>query len=108
MIRIPDGLRAKYDEWLGGHAVPVGEHGAYRKWLRFYLDFCRKYGHGYAADSSLEPLLTKLTSKGQAEEELANGEQQVSPARIAGWRTVPGEDSLAEGELQEKIGRAHV
>ena len=32
MIRVPDGLRAKYDVWLEGHAVPVGEHEAYRKW----------------------------------------------------------------------------
>ena len=48
MTRVPDGLRAKYDVWLEGHAVQVGEHEAYRKWLRFYLDFCRKYGPGYA------------------------------------------------------------
>jgi len=64
--------------WLEGHAVPVGEHGGYRKWLRFYLDFCRKYGHGYAADSSLEPFLTKLTSKGQGQEELGQAAAAVS------------------------------
>jgi integron integrase len=70
MVRIPEGLRVKYDVWLEGQAVPAEERAAYRKWLRFYLDFCRKYGHGYAADSSLAPFLAKLTAKGQAQEAL--------------------------------------
>ena len=44
-----------------------GEWGGYRKWLRFYLDFCHKYGHSYAGAESLPPFLDKLASKGQSD-----------------------------------------
>ncbi len=45
MIQIPDGVQATYDAWLETEGVPGGERRFYRKWLRFYLDFCREYGH---------------------------------------------------------------
>jgi len=36
-----------------------------RKWLRYYLDFCRKYGHGYLEEQSLALFAEKLLDKGQ-------------------------------------------
>ena len=67
MIKVPAGLWRKYAEQLGEANVPPDELGDYRKWLRYYLDFCRKYGHAYAAGDSLPPFLEKLASKGQSD-----------------------------------------
>jgi hypothetical protein len=53
MLKAPEALWRKFDKWLSTRGVPVKEQAAYRKWLRYYLDFCHKYGHlseepGYA------------------------------------------------------------
>jgi hypothetical protein len=40
-------------------AISEREHPDYRKWLRFYLDFCDKYGHAPRSGSSLSPFLAK-------------------------------------------------
>jgi hypothetical protein len=34
--------------------------------VRFYLDFCTKYGHSPALPTSLGPFLTKLAAKNQS------------------------------------------
>jgi len=43
MLAIPSALHAQFEEHLGNEAVPNGLHGVYKKWLRYYLDFCQKY-----------------------------------------------------------------
>ena len=55
MIGVPEGLWRKYDALLSSRHVPRGEWGGYRKWLRFYLDFCSKYRHEYAKADSIPP-----------------------------------------------------
>lgn len=65
MIKVPDGLWRKYDAEMAGAGVAPATRGGYRKWLRYYLDFCRKYGHPYARPASLPPFLDKLASKRQ-------------------------------------------
>ncbi len=47
MIKLPKALVDKFNDWLEREAVDARRHGEYRKWLRYYLDFCHKYGHGY-------------------------------------------------------------
>ena len=66
MIRGPRKLWEKYDRWLAAENVPRNQHGEYRKWLRFYLDFCTKYDHEYANPASLGPFVEKLVAKRQA------------------------------------------
>jgi len=46
--------------------VPTPERPEYHKWVRFYLHFCTKYGHGPALPASLGPFLAKLASKNQS------------------------------------------
>jgi len=53
MITLPKALVDKFNDWLGREAVDTNRHGEYRKWLRYYLDFCHKYGHGYLDKKSL-------------------------------------------------------
>ena len=55
----------KYDRLLINSDVPPKDYPAYRKWLRFYLDFCKKYHHGYAEQSSLPLFIDKFDSKHQ-------------------------------------------
>lgn len=47
--------------------VPGTEWNDARKWTRFYLDFCGKYGHSPRSPSSLGPFLAKLAEKGQGQ-----------------------------------------
>ena len=39
--------------------------GAYKKWLRYYLDFCQKYHFPPIHKDSLPPLIRKLQEKKQ-------------------------------------------
>lgn len=65
MITLPKALIDKFNDWLGREAVDTKRHGEYRKWLRYYLDFCHKYGHGYLDKQSLGLFTEKLKDKGQ-------------------------------------------
>ena len=46
--------------------VPADQHPDYHKWVRFYFNFCQKYGHSPTSSTSLVPFLTKLASKRQS------------------------------------------
>ncbi len=59
-------IRVAYDRKLDRAQVPASERPDYHKWLRFYLDFCHKYGHGPALPTSLGSFLTKLAEKNQS------------------------------------------
>jgi hypothetical protein len=61
-------LDIRFDRTLS-EVVPREKWGEYRKWVRFYLHFCDKYGHDVADVGSLPLFLDKLKSKGQMEEQ---------------------------------------
>jgi len=65
IIKIPEALRRKYDHLLVTGSVPPKEYAAYKKWLQFYLDFCKKYKHSYAERKSLSLFCDKLRDKHQ-------------------------------------------
>ena len=65
MLKIPPEVMEKFDRLLVNSDIPPGEYPACRKWLRFYLDFCKKYQHGYADPASLALFVEKLKSKNQ-------------------------------------------
>ena len=44
MIPIPQNINTLYSALLIQKAVLAKYHPYYRKWLRYYLDFCQKYG----------------------------------------------------------------
>lgn len=43
MISIPAALLTRFEECLFAHNIADTYHIHYKKWLRFYLDFCEKY-----------------------------------------------------------------
>jgi len=65
MIKMPETLRKKYDHLLVTSNVSPKEYAAYKKWLLFYLDFCKKYNHPYAGPKSLLLFCDKLREKYQ-------------------------------------------
>ncbi|MEW6186534.1 MAG: integron integrase [Thermodesulfobacteriota bacterium] len=68
MLAIPSGLQTRFEAYLREKAVPIQLHGEYKKWLRYYLDFCQKYKFPPTRNGSLPPFIHKLQEKRQTEE----------------------------------------
>ncbi len=79
MKTLSPALIAAFDQSLKASAVPLGMQMDYRKWLRFYLDFCMKYRHPPRDPDSLEPFLQKLASKNQSK---ASQEQAAASVKL--------------------------
>ena len=77
MISSPEALWDKFNSWLERDAVDCARHGDCRKWLRYYLDFCHKYGHGYVEEGSLGLFARKLETKGQDAQQIDDASKAV-------------------------------
>ena len=66
MIVIEEALKNRYSACLVQNSVPKNLYGAYLKWLRYYADFCSKYGFEKEEATSLKSFLVKLRDKGQS------------------------------------------
>jgi hypothetical protein len=67
MLPLPPDLLARYDETLSQSAIPAHQQPHYRKWLRFYLDFCGKYDQQPLERETVRAFLRKLREKDQPE-----------------------------------------
>jgi integron integrase len=65
MLPILPALQAQFEEHLKKKSIPVGLHGLHKKWLRYYLDFCRKYDCPAGQTESLPRYIQKLREKKQ-------------------------------------------
>jgi hypothetical protein len=63
MLPIPPEVQVQFEGQLGKRSVPNGLHGLYKKWLRYYLDFCQKYHFPPAHSQSLPRFIQKLNEK---------------------------------------------
>jgi hypothetical protein len=45
MQQVPADNSAAFERRLDQARVPAAQRPDYHKWVRFYLDFCQKYGH---------------------------------------------------------------
>ena len=66
MQQVPPDVWAAFERRLDQAQVPSGQRPDYLKWVRFYSDFCAKYGHSPALPTSLGPFLNKLAAKNQS------------------------------------------
>lgn len=66
MIDIPVNIGARYEQKLAQEKVPLAYLGFYNKWMRFFWDFCHKYGHKTAEPESLPLFIEKLKAKKQS------------------------------------------
>jgi hypothetical protein len=54
---------AEYEKALDSASISRELRPQFRKWLRFYLDFCAKYGYSPGLKSSLPLFMAKLASR---------------------------------------------
>ena len=78
MLKVPVDVQTGFDQKLDAVGVARPEQSEYRKWLRFYLDFCGKYGFDPNRASSLPPFQTKLASKNQSSARQAQAGRAVN------------------------------
>ena len=69
MKQIPQSTKVRYDAQLFQHHIPKKLHPYYLKWLRFYLDFCRKYNFKESEKESLPHFIKKLKAKKQTDQQ---------------------------------------
>ena len=69
MQPLADDLQTRFEGYLRDKGVPLRLHGEYKKWLRYYLDFCQKYRYPPGRNGSLPPFLRKLQEKKQTDEQ---------------------------------------
>ena len=69
MLKIPSQIVSLYDELLAKTALPVRSHFLYKKWLRYYLDFCHKYHFEPSIRQNISRFLNKLEEKNQNEQQ---------------------------------------
>ena len=62
---IPKEILIQFDSALKRKEISPELHNFYRKWLRFYLDFCHKYCHESKEPESLSRFINKLREKNQ-------------------------------------------
>jgi len=62
-------IEAKFSEFLKSNKIPESYHYSYKKWLRYYLDFCFKYKHNSIDNISISPFINKLKQKKQTEQQ---------------------------------------
>jgi hypothetical protein len=65
MLDIPADIVAQYETVLTQRAVPLSHHGYYKKWLRYYLDFCAKHHPPEAQQERVRLFIAKLHEKQQ-------------------------------------------
>ncbi|MBU1196336.1 MAG: integron integrase [Proteobacteria bacterium] len=77
MIKVPEALQKKYNLLLVNSDVSPDQYVHCKKWLRYYLDFCKKYSHPYADAKSLLLFLEKLKGKNQTVSQQAQAKTAV-------------------------------
>jgi len=77
MIRIPVQLLGQYTAFIGQKGVPPSTRQYYVKWLRYYLDFCRKYNYRQDAQESFSAFGAKLREKKQNEKQREQAKHAV-------------------------------
>jgi integron integrase len=69
VLAVPSPLKIQFEEYLRNKAIPIRLHGEYKKWLRYYLDFCLKYHFSPTRKESLPQFISKLQAKKQTDEQ---------------------------------------
>lgn len=111
MITIPNDVFTKYVIYLIKKGVPASSHAEYKKWLRYYLDFCDKYPVPEAKHEKVRLFTAKLQEKKQSvplQQRAANAvslyfqmEKQEYRARNEGRSSRDSEGSADFGSVKQ-------
>jgi site-specific recombinase XerD len=69
MQAIPPALQTRFEDHLRSKGIAAPLLWAYRKWLRYYLDYCEKYHFSSRDQNSLPRFIGKLREKKQTEQQ---------------------------------------
>ena len=78
MLTIPPETLTRFVALLEKRTVPSIQRNFYKKWLRYYLDFCAKYRLPDSSSKSLTQFLAKLREKKQTDEQIKQAAHAVS------------------------------
>jgi hypothetical protein len=78
MLPIPENISIQFDHVLRQRAIPVSLHVHYRKWLRFFIDFCEKYPPPKAKSEQVRLFIEKLKSKKQTQKQCSQAAHAIS------------------------------
>ncbi|MBD3322847.1 MAG: integron integrase [Chitinivibrionales bacterium] len=78
MKQIPPHVKGRYDIALRDNAVPKNVQVYYRKWLRYYLDFCGKYHLNELETGNLVHFINKLRDKKQTPQQQKQAKHAIS------------------------------
>jgi hypothetical protein len=78
MLNIPPHLLGRFVALLEKRGIPSVQHQYYRKWLRYYLDFCGKYRLQATASKSASQFQAKLREKRQTDLQIRQAAHAVS------------------------------
>lgn len=78
MIAVPSEIAARFIDFLKKRSVPSVHHNYYKKWLRYYLDYCAKYGLSNVVSKSMTQFLGKLREKKQTVVQIKQAGHAVS------------------------------
>ncbi|WP_183352331.1 integron integrase [Desulfoprunum benzoelyticum] len=78
MLVIPEKVLARFNEVLQQRAVQESFHFYYRRWLRYFLDFCEKYPPPETKSEQVRLFIEKLKSKRQTPQQCSQAAHAVS------------------------------
>ncbi|MCD4729569.1 MAG: phage integrase N-terminal SAM-like domain-containing protein, partial [Bacteroidales bacterium] len=78
MKQIPADLKTRYSSMLVNKGFPEKYHYDYEKWLRYYLDFCGKYGFNQLNKGILVNFIKKLKEKKQTDQQQKQAYHSIS------------------------------
>ena len=78
MLAVPAALKIQFEEYLRKRAFPNQLQGEYKKWLRYYLDFCGKYSFPPAHKESLPNFIRTLQEKKQTKTQQEQAETAIT------------------------------
>ena len=78
MESIPNDILAQFNAVLAQKAIPSASHDAYRKWLRYFLDYRLKYPPPERRSEQVRLFIEKLRSKGESGRSLHDAAHALS------------------------------
>ena len=78
MNEIPIEIIVLYDAQLVQKEIPKNFRFYYKKWLRYYLDFCQKYNFKQSDKESLSYFIKKLKEKNQTDQQQKQASHAIS------------------------------
>jgi site-specific recombinase XerD len=78
MLNIPPDLLGRFVTVLEERGVPLAQNSYYKKWLRYYVDFCDKYRLEATSSKSQAQFLDKLREMKQTDWQIKQAAHAVS------------------------------